>query len=978
MRTRIWLAVLVLLLVFPAALNMYRSVPGDTLSGWTEDTRLTDVDDYTSTGARISVDSQNNLHLVWNDNRHGPTELYYMKLDSAGEIVVDELPVTSHDSAGSSLGDVACDPDGNIHIVWSDIRDTGAIPNMELYYKKLDNAGNTVVDETRITFAPYYSQYASIFADPSGNIHIAWVEKIIGISAIQEEIYYKKLDNDGNIVIDDVALTAQDGEESLFPDIAMDSEGNIHVVWLDDRNETGGQKCQDIYYTKLDGGGNTIVEDKNIFVYGDFHRPNMVIDSEDFIHMAFSCIPARVGNAFRQLYYMKLDSDGEQVGNLMRLTGDVANATHPEIVLDSNENMHIVWEDERWKEEEAQNSEIYYLKLGRSGNVLVDELRLTENSSASILPQIVMDQENRLKVVWGDTRDYPDGSAYEVYGKYRHNGSLNNPPTIVITNPSQGELISGTVVIEGTAADSDSQVQRVDVRIDDGTWITAQGTESWSIPWDSTTVENGIHSIWARSYDGLDYSLELEISVNVSNNQGNVPPTVEISQPHDGATISGTVQLAGEADDPDGTVLFVEIRIDDGSWNVTTGTTSWTHNWDSTLAQDGIHTLYARSYDGQDYSPEVWVNVSVQNIPPNAPPTISITSPTDGSELSGTVAVQGISSDPDGNVKKVEVRIDDGGWNSATGTVSWTFVWDTTLLDDGDHVLHARARDDSHEYSPEKSITVNVDNTGNSLPEVRIIWPTGGSVHGLVVVQGKAWDADGNDTIEWIQVNTGAGWQDADGILDWSYQWNTTNLNDGDYEVQARAFDGTDFSQIESVGVRVDNPHPPTIIVFTEIPRKVSDTFTIRGMASDTDGQIEKVEIQIDDGGWELISNSDDWSYDLDTDALDDGKHTVNIMVTDDEGEIAVESLTLEVDNSKDLSMWIVVVIVMIIIVLAIFIAAQRLFARAGGTRGLGGDYSSIESQLNITRCSQCESLFEADISSPYLQCPYCGFLRNA
>jgi len=58
-----------------------------------------------------------------------------------------------------------------------------------------------------------------------------------------------------------------------------------------------------------------------------------------------------------------------------------------------------------------------------------------------------------------------------------------------------------------------------------------------------------------------------------------------------------TITISGSAYDPDGTVDYVEIRIDDGSWETVTGTTSWSHDWDIASVDDGNHTIEARSID---------------------------------------------------------------------------------------------------------------------------------------------------------------------------------------------------------------------------------------------------------------------------------------------------------------------------------------------------------------------------------------------
>ncbi len=101
--------------------------------------------------------------------------------------------------------------------------------------------------------------------------------------------------------------------------------------------------------------------------------------------------------------------------------------------------------------------------------------------------------------------------------------------------------------------------------------------------------------------------------VSVGTGTANDAPSVAIEQPEEDDAVNGTVPVRGNASDPDGVILYVDVRIDGGDWQRATGRESWTYRWDSTAVEDGEHLIEARSYDGDLYSPVVGVNVSVSN-----------------------------------------------------------------------------------------------------------------------------------------------------------------------------------------------------------------------------------------------------------------------------------------------------------------------------------------------------------------------------
>ena len=79
------------------------------------------------------------------------------------------------------------------------------------------------------------SDQAAMDVDSDGNLHIVWVDFRDGAGG---EIYYAKLDSSGSKLVDDVRLT-NDPAASRHPDIAVDSKGQITVVWDDARD--GGE-----------------------------------------------------------------------------------------------------------------------------------------------------------------------------------------------------------------------------------------------------------------------------------------------------------------------------------------------------------------------------------------------------------------------------------------------------------------------------------------------------------------------------------------------------------------------------------------------------------------------------------------------------------------------------------------------------------------------------------------------------------------
>ena len=196
-----------------------------SVAGWSEDIRLTSDSAY-SGSPEIAVDTNNNVHITWYDERDGNYEIYYTKLDNTGNTLVDDTRLTS-DSASSGSPEIAVDTTNYVHITWNDERDG----NREIYYTKLDNTGNTLVDDTRLTSDSASSGSPEIAVDTTNYVHITWNDERDG----NREIYYTKLDNTGNTLVDDTRLTS-DSAFSVLPKIAVDTNNNVHITWYDKRD----------------------------------------------------------------------------------------------------------------------------------------------------------------------------------------------------------------------------------------------------------------------------------------------------------------------------------------------------------------------------------------------------------------------------------------------------------------------------------------------------------------------------------------------------------------------------------------------------------------------------------------------------------------------------------------------------------------------------------------------------------------------
>ncbi len=193
---------------------------------------------------------------------------------------------------------------------------------------------------------------------------------------------------------------------------------------------------------------------------------------------------------------------------------------------------------------------------------------------------------------------------------YCFGSESSEPPKITIDAPQNDDVVNGTVEIIGTAED-DIAVTYVQVRIDNGSWTNTTGTTTWSYTWDTTQVIDGPHSITARAFDDNGFT-KINITVIVNNLGGEM--FIQVTSHKDGQVVAGTTKFEGIAYHSGGTILEVQINIDNNTeWEVVNGTTSWYYFWDTTTFEDGAYFIQFRAFDNRSNSTPINITVKVLN-----------------------------------------------------------------------------------------------------------------------------------------------------------------------------------------------------------------------------------------------------------------------------------------------------------------------------------------------------------------------------
>ena len=165
----------------------------------------------------------------------------------------------------------------------------------------------------------------------------------------------------------------------------------------------------------------------------------------------------------------------------------------------------------------------------------------------------------------------------------------------------------------------------------------------------------------------------------------------------------------------------------------------------------------------------------------------------------------------------------------------------------------------------------------------------------IVLVKGSASD---NVNLEYVEVRLLPNdWERANGFENWFWSWNSSNDLNGRYTVQARSYDGYNYSSIFSIDVEVTNEgsnRRPTASLSSNLNEVyVGENIIFSGNGSTDDSQVAKYQFNFGDGrqtDWKETS----WvEYYFE----ESGQFEVILNVEDDEGarSSAGDSIIIEV-----------------------------------------------------------------------------------
>ncbi len=375
----------------------------------------------------MAVDSSGNFILAWVDYRTENSGIYAQRFSGDGTEQGDNFRVDDDTLYNYALmPTVAAFVDGCFIITWADFRTGGCY---EIYAQRFSGDGTPIGNNFRVSYLSAAMNYYPVVAcKPNGEFIICWSDADEG--SLDNGLFrklYKKEDVWKNDIIENrysepdiwAQMFSVDGlpvgenfrvnnnsddtyQES--PDIAVDSEGDFVIVWEDNRNGMWEIWLQRFLSDGTPVGSNFKIEEST---FSDWQfGASVAADASGNFTVAWQ--DYRNENA--DIFCRRFSNEGIPLGLSLQVNDDtgISYQTRPSVAAKVNGDFIISWADMR-----NGDYDVFAQQFLSNGEPLCNNFRIPDaNEFEQSFPSVAL-SDNRIFTAWQD--NYTGQTGYDIW-----------------------------------------------------------------------------------------------------------------------------------------------------------------------------------------------------------------------------------------------------------------------------------------------------------------------------------------------------------------------------------------------------------------------------------------------------------------------------------------------------------------------------------------------------------------------------------
>ena len=272
----------------------------------------------------------------------------------------------------------------------------------------------------RVNSVPAGGQHLpTVTVGPGGQVYVTWVDCLTDedCTTSNPDIYFAR-STDGGQSFQARMLVSDDGPAAFAnaPKIATDDEGTIYVVWQDNRAATSSDDSWDVYLSRSTDGGLTFspsvrVDDHVANAYQ--YEPDLAVTPAGTVYVSWQryAYDGSLGAWDSDVYVATSTDGGSSFGANVKVSDGANNQFKSTIAVGPSGNVYVAWSDFR----DDSYGDVFFARSTDGAGSFSPNVRVNSYASqAQVYPELAVDANERLYVVWLDARRAGD-AASDVY-----------------------------------------------------------------------------------------------------------------------------------------------------------------------------------------------------------------------------------------------------------------------------------------------------------------------------------------------------------------------------------------------------------------------------------------------------------------------------------------------------------------------------------------------------------------------------------
>jgi hypothetical protein len=271
------------------------------------------------------------------------------------------------------------------------------------------------------------SWFPDLAVDSQGNVHVVWCETTnVEEGGYREQVFHSMWDGQTWSTPNDIVPPSPDIVRNA---IATDAFGNLHLLF-------GGSvyKTLSIYHTQTSPASGWLVtswsEPRLVSINGNSYMADIAVDSKGVIHAIFDDRgePLSGGSpGYADIFYRRSSDGGKTWSYPVNLSRSPTGSSRAQMEIDSNDNIHVVW-DEGWDKLSGQGEPLFstYTSSSDGGESWSSPTSFSYPEGTNAQLAAGSDGQGGVVVVWRAT------SRPEIYcAQSSDNGASWSPPMVI-------------------------------------------------------------------------------------------------------------------------------------------------------------------------------------------------------------------------------------------------------------------------------------------------------------------------------------------------------------------------------------------------------------------------------------------------------------------------------------------------------------------------------------------------------------------